>query len=47
MKHSIVYLVLPKDVRYVSFEDPGLDAKRINARTGVIQRGAFNNAPKL
>lgn len=47
MKHSVVYVVLPKDVRYVSFEDPELDAKRIDARSGIIQRGSFNNAPKL
>ena len=45
MQHAVIYLIVPRDVRYVSFEDPEFGAKRFDARTGVIQRGTFVGAP--
>lgn len=44
-QHAVIYLVLPKDTRYVSFEDPELDAKPFKAVQGVIARGTYNGAP--
>ena len=45
MRHAVIYLVLPRGTRYVSFEDPEFGAKRIKARTGILNRGNFNSAP--
>jgi hypothetical protein len=45
MQQAIIYLIVPKDVRYVSFEDPEHGARRFDARTGVIPRGTFVGAP--
>ncbi len=41
MQHAVIYLIVPKDVRYVSFEDPEYGARRFDAQTGVIPRGNF------
>lgn len=45
MQHAVIYLVLPRDVRYVSFEDPEYGARPFKARTGVIPHGTFVGAP--
>ncbi len=45
MKRSIIYLLVPRDPRYVSFEDPELDARRFDARIGIIDRGSFKGSP--
>ena len=45
MKQSVIYLVVPKDTRYVSFEDPELDARRYDVNAGVLNRGSFKGAP--
>lgn len=45
MKRSIIYLILPKDIRYVSFEEHELDARKYTAQYGIIDSGNHRNAP--
>lgn len=45
MKHVVLYAVLPKDYRTVSFEGRELDAKRFRARAGALPHATFKGAP--
>jgi hypothetical protein len=44
MKHVLLYVVLPKDSRYASFEDPEYGAWRFEADSGVIEGATFKGA---
>ena len=45
MSRAVIYVVLPRDHRGVSFEDPEPDARPVSARTGALMDANFVGYP--
>ena len=47
MKHVVIYAVLPRDHRYVSFEEPEYGSRNIRVQSGVLEHATFQGMAEL